>query len=274
MQQLKNGTHVSIKYDFSGKNNPMYGKFHTEETKKIISIKCGRPSKYKGLTLEEKYGERWPEIRKKMSISHKGKPGYKGDLNPGKRQDVREKMSLARRGVKHPWFAGSLNPACRQEVREKISSSKLGSKVSDETKKKISNTIRMQYINGTRNLGWSKTKTEQRFEQLLINNSIKYIYQWFIPCVINNKSTVKFFDFKVEDKNILVEIDGDYWHCNTSIGIWPKKEYQIKNIENDRFKENLSKSNGYKLYRFWQYDIWNKENEVERKLLDILEIEK
>jgi hypothetical protein len=58
MQQLKNGTHVSIKYDFSGKNNPMYGKFHTEETKKIISIKCGRPSKYKGLTLEEKYGER------------------------------------------------------------------------------------------------------------------------------------------------------------------------------------------------------------------------
>ena len=47
----------------------------------------------------------------------------------------------------------------------------------------------------------------------------------------------KFFDFKILGTNLLIEADGIYWHS---------KE---KAVRNDRYKEKLANSNGYKLLR-------------------------
>jgi len=99
---------------FSGPGNPFYGKHHTNETKKKISdfhkgnqyakgavrseetrkkISEARKGKYLG---EDSfwYGKHHTEeTRKKIGEANKGK--LKGDKNPSKRLDVREKISLA-----------------------------------------------------------------------------------------------------------------------------------------------------------------------------------
>lgn len=75
------------------KNNPMYGKNHTDETKQKLS------EMRKRISYEERYGiERANEIRKKASLKlsgknnpNYGKSGMPGDLNPMKREDVKQK---------------------------------------------------------------------------------------------------------------------------------------------------------------------------------------
>lgn len=87
--------------DISKENNPMWGKTHSEDTKKQI----GEKSKKKNFTLEYK---------KKLSIAASGKN------NPmwGKRHTelTRKKISDAQCGDKHHWY-GTTRP---DEVKKKI----------------------------------------------------------------------------------------------------------------------------------------------------------
>jgi len=46
------------------------------------------------------------------------------------------------------------------------------------------------------------------------------------------------FDYKIPNKNVLIEIDGSWWHSKPIA------------IENDKLKNEIAEQNGYKLYRF------------------------
>jgi hypothetical protein len=83
------GTHGLIKHDLIGIKNPFYGKKHSEESKKKMSVaKLGRmPSNIEQLkhpTFEQKEKSRLAHIgfkptintRKKMSEAHKGEKSY------------------------------------------------------------------------------------------------------------------------------------------------------------------------------------------------------
>ena len=61
----------------------------------------------------------------------------------------------------------------------------------------------------------------------------------------------KCYDYKVPNKNILIECDGKYWHSS------------FKKVKNNEYKNKLAKENGYKLYRF----ILDKERNV-KSLID------
>ena len=57
-------------------------------------------------------------------------------------------------------------------------------------------------------------------------------------------------------KKILIEVDGDYWHCNPN-GKFPQPIYEAQkaNLIQDKVKEVWCLNNEFKLLRFWEKDI-------------------
>ena len=85
--------------------------------------------------------------------------------------------------------------------------------------------------------------------------------------VINNK----IYDFYIPSKNMMVEVDGDYWHANPLI--YEGKELnkiQARNVKNDKFKDILAKGNGFKLERVWEYDLKNNYKEQKERFKKLL----
>jgi very-short-patch-repair endonuclease len=110
-----------------------------------------------------------------------------------------------------------------------------------------------------------KTKLEIKFQNMLESlgyiENIDFKYQQQISSAI--------FDFIFLNKNILVEIDGDFHHCNPNtkhlIPIYP---IQIKTVGNDIRKNKIANVNDYKLLRFWETDI----NDNPNMVIDILKM--
>jgi very-short-patch-repair endonuclease len=72
------------------------------------------------------------------------------------------------------------------------------------------------------------------------------------------KSITKTFiyDYYLPEYKCLVEIDGDFWHCNPNTKYaLPESKSQIANVKNDKLKNKWAKQNGFKLLRFWETDI-------------------
>lgn len=81
----------------------------------------------------------------------------------------------------------------------------------------------------------------------------------------------KFFDFKVKDKNILIEFDGDFWHKNPKTeGDYPANAMQRKNMKNDKLKNTLAEANGFRLIRVWENDFKTKKQEVIDRVLKFI----
>lgn len=68
----------------------------------------------------------------------------------------------------------------------------------------------------------------------------------------------RYFDFYLVDYNILIEVDGDYWHANPKF--YKKKnlnEFQKESLKRDIIKNKIAETHNIKLIRFWEWDIWN-----------------
>jgi very-short-patch-repair endonuclease len=104
-----------------------------------------------------------------------------------------------------------------------------------------------------------KTKLEINFEKMLnglgLIENFNYKYQHQISSAI--------FDFLIINKNIIIEVDGDFHHCNpNSIHKIPIYPIQIKTVGNDIRKNLIAEENNIKLLRFWEMDINTKPEEV------------
>lgn len=104
-----------------------------------------------------------------------------------------------------------------------------------------------------------KTKLEIKFQNIL--ESLDYIEN--IDFKYQHQVSSGIFDFIFFNNNILIEIDGDFHHCNPNtkhaIPIYP---IQIKTVGNDIRKNKIADINGYKLLRFWETDINNNPDTV------------
>jgi hypothetical protein len=147
----------------SGKNNPRYGKHHSEESKRKISEsnKGNKPTEEQRKKLIESHKGYVPseESKRKNSESNKGKHNIKR-TEEGKRnmslahkgldnhqtgrkrsEETKQKLILAwkKRKLKGeiPWNKGGKN-LYSDEIRKKMSDSHKGKKLSEEQKKKIS----------------------------------------------------------------------------------------------------------------------------------------
>lgn len=107
------------------------------------------------------------------------------------------------------------------------------------------------------------TWPEREFKKLLTELGVKFEVQKIVG--------KKIFDFYIPDKNILFEVDGDYYHANPLLF---KEEdlnrMQTRNLKNDKFKDSLALGLGYKMERVWEYDLKNNYNAVKLRVKKIL----
>lgn len=95
---------------YNGKNNPFYGRKHTNETKEKIRLsKIGKPSFKLGKTWEELYGiERANILKEKTSKDKKGKT-FEEYYGKDKSKEIKEKYSKSRIGNKNPAWLGGIS---------------------------------------------------------------------------------------------------------------------------------------------------------------------
>ncbi len=113
-------------------------------------------------------------------------------------------------------------------------------------------------INSMLSQKYQDTKPELMTKHYLDNNNIKYISQH----PMYNKFVV---DFYLPDKNIVLEILGDYWHGNpikygNDEGLKPLSEKQIKQQNKDKLKFLYLTKCGHNVYMIWENDIYKNIN--------------
>ena len=169
-----------------------------------------------------------------------------------------------------------IEAAQNPERRKKISEKLLGKKKSLEHIAKIK-TDRQKYWSNQENrdaqrvrrskymsthLIKNETKLEKEFQAILNVLGVSYIFQY----TVNGYN----YDFYIPDKNILIEVDGDWWHCNPTLNIQPVYESQKHTIEHDLTKNKIALDNGYQLLRFWEHDIKTNRFDVVKNLMEII----
>jgi G:T-mismatch repair DNA endonuclease (very short patch repair protein) len=83
----------------------------------------------------------------------------------------------------------------------------------------------------------------------------------------------KFFvDFAITDTNILIEVFGDYWHCNRKIFSEPRAS-QIKQEGRDRSRLAYLRKCGHKVIVFWEQDIKSKSSKITRILQKVRKVQ-
>jgi very-short-patch-repair endonuclease len=79
----------------------------------------------------------------------------------------------------------------------------------------------------------------------------------------------KIYDFYLPKKNILIEIDGDYYHANPEI-FQEQNNMQKRNVKNDAYKDTLALGMGYNLERVWENDLKKNLGEVKKRFKKLL----
>lgn len=141
----------------------------------------------------------------------------------------------------------------RKGVKEKYCSIKCRS-LCEENKQKIREHTLKQLSSGQ--LPKTNTSIERKVKSFLDKENIGYEYQYSYGYWV--------YDFKVG--NFFIETDGDYWHANPMF-YGELNDMQKKNIKRDKQKDTYAKNNGFKVIRFWEYNINNNFEEVKNEIL-------
>jgi len=89
---------------------------------------------------------------------------------------------------------------------------------------------------------------EKMVAEYLDKNNVEYYFQFFI-----NDTSRHSYDFKLKGRNVILEIDGDYWHGGP--GCDKHSPFVEDCIKADSIKTELAETHGYELHRFWESDI-------------------
>jgi hypothetical protein len=176
----------------------------------------------------------------------------------GEYNHVKDAIKLGR---KDPKLGAKISKGAKGIAKPKPEGFGVGRKHSQSTKDKMSNTAIINLIKSGKT---RRSSLEIGFENILQELNLDFIHSYFI------ESINKIYDFYLPDQHILIEIDGDFWHCNPKLYNEPICKSQEINIINDEFKNNWASDNGYKLLRFWEDDINNNILEVKKTLLEII----
>jgi very-short-patch-repair endonuclease len=116
-------------------------------------------------------------------------------------------------------------------------------------------------------IGYRSSKLETKIANILLDLNINFDQQFLIR--ITNKRR-KFYDFYLKKYNIIIEVQGDYWHANPESY---KKEDLInyrfggrfaEDIwKNDEEKKILAETQGYNIIFIWEKEIYNTKNDIE-----------
>ena len=122
--------------------------------------------------------------------------------------------------------------------------------------------------------GFFNSKPEFRVQKLLSKNNINFEMNFVIKFNDRNR---RLYDLRICNTNILIEINGDYWHANPEkykindyVNFYGHK-ISVKEIwDKDKFKKELAESRGFKVIYLWDSQIHSlTDSELEKKLLKI-----
>jgi G:T-mismatch repair DNA endonuclease (very short patch repair protein) len=203
-----------------------------------------------GCGQQTRYEAKLKDFCKWISGHQSRVPGHFGDPKAKKRVDAIIKTRKAK------FMSGEYN-----HILEHVSQ-KRSKKIID----KISNTKKQQWETGK--IGKKKykpSKLEKTFTNILDLLEINYETSYYI------KDIKAFYDVYLPEYNILIEVDGDFWHSNPlKYPNGPINKCQIQNVARDKIKSQWALDNGYKLLRFWENDINNNILRVKQILLENL----
>ena len=106
------------------------------------------------------------------------------------------------------------------------------------------------------------SKLELRFAREFLDKlGIEYIYQF------KAESIGRYFDFFVPNCNIIIEVDGDYWH---GYGLLHEEKNRTQKHSEwvDKEKDRWALEHGIPIIRFWEHDINNNPDYVKKVLLE------
>lgn len=191
----------------------------------------------------------WNDIKRVEKI----KKTRKEKFASGEYQHILEATKKAREENKEEWKK-SISKGAKGISKPKPEGFGVGRKHSDETKNKMSISATEREI---KNRGYVVSNLEKVFKEKFLNPlRIKYTHELRIP------SINKVYDFYIPEYNVLIEVDGDFWHCHPTRFPIAEYETQKTNLKNDYLKNQWAKDNGYKLLRFWEYDIINNPQQI------------
>ena len=248
------------------------------------------------LTLEEYFADIIPiccdECKKPMKINKKLKLYRACGRSPGQKK-WSEEAEATRCGEnnpmfgKKPWNLGlDVTHPTIKIISEKMSNREIGidtknkmsisakartihghtgCKHSEETKA----ILRTKTIQNIKDGKFKQTKTKPHIAMQSILDDLKIVYneEYRIDCWL--------FDFYLVDLNILIEVDGDYFHSNPKIyPNGPMTKTQKINHYRDLKKNSFVKQNDLTLYRYWESDILNNGDNIKCILKKLSESKK
>lgn len=188
-----------------------------------------------------------------------------------------ERMKVERRGDGNPMYgATAWNGGLTKEnndIIKKISEDRRGIEFSEETLKKMSESAKVREIHGHTGHKHSEESKQIMREKAIARfkkgefpqtNSLPHrMVREFLLEIFGENIKEEFgyggfvFDFKVD--TYLIEVQGDYFHCNPETRhATPKSDMQKNNLERDERKRNFVKENlEYELIEVWENDIIN-----------------
>ena len=229
------------KITYLGENNPSYNrkmsddelKMRSEITKKLWEDECYRSKIKKSKNLFFEKNGYWP--------------GNDKDSMLKKKETMVEKF-----GVSHNWMG------------------KYGERKCDKTTLDVYGKTSAQMLIEYSHFFGKKTDIEKIFDVILEELEIPFQCKFRIY----DKNKVNFwfreYDFLILNTNILIEVDGDYWHGNQNI-FEELTEFQKSIQINDEIKENFAKNKGYNVIRFWGSDIKKNTQEIKNIIREIWE---
>lgn len=200
----------------------------------------GHVSRVNGGFYSDKGAEKSAETRRKKFASGELEQWNKGKIYEG--EELEEKRRIAKDPVR----------------RDKISKALTGKPKSEAHRKIMCETLarnRKEILKG------NPSKLEFTFADILTGLGIDFTHQYEVEGFD--------YDFYIPSRNLLIEVDGDYWHGN------PEKFSELNNMQRknkglDKLKTIHAADRNFQLLRFWETDIVNNRFEVVGKLMEIL----
>ena len=116
---------------------------------------------------------------------------------------------------------------------------------------------------------YGTSKLEDDFAHLFLDKlGVEYVYQF------EAKDIGRFYDFYLPNSNLIIEIDGDFWHAN------PEKYkdeelrgHQKKARRVDEYKNKWALMHSIPILRIWESDIRKNPKQVMATLKETLNIQ-
>ena len=240
------GKNVGISYNggihfnkyIQGHSSRIYNNWGDNEKAKIHSAETRRKQYKLGERIQWNKGKSWTETYSKEQI----KELKEVIESPTRRKNI----SKALKGKKKTAEAAeacrnngrNAIPILRQKMKEKLSNGKF----------EISSKLEKDF-----------------FEKYLKLFNVEFETQYYINDIH------QYCDAYVPSKNLIIEVNGDYWHYNPITNKKKPTFYQLKRMEKDKLKKEYCDKHNIKLFNIWENDIKHNLDEVLTELKKVLD---